>query len=110
MRICGIVFGRVAMVVGGVVLASPPRGYAATLSSVMPLGDWPCSIHNNQTRNGCVAKVPATEAKQQATTSQRNKRARGHCNTNISVITAIQLFDATVDGLVVLVMKAMLNG
>jgi hypothetical protein len=44
--------------------------------------------HNNQPKEGRVAKMPATEAKQQATTSRRNERTRGWRNTNISTMTA----------------------
>ncbi len=34
-------------------------------------------IHNNQQEEERAAKIPATEAKLQATTSRRNKRIRG---------------------------------
>jgi hypothetical protein len=35
-----------------------------------------------------MAKMPATEGKQQETTSRRNKRTRGWCNMNASAMTA----------------------
>jgi hypothetical protein len=40
--------------------------------------------HINQPNEGGAAKVPGTEAKQQATTSRCNKRTRGWRNTNAS--------------------------
>jgi hypothetical protein len=43
--------------------------------------------HNNQPKEGRVANMPATEAKQQASTSWRNERTRGQCNTNASATT-----------------------
>jgi hypothetical protein len=43
--------------------------------------------HNNQPKEGHAAKMPATEAKQKATTSWRNERIRGQRNMNASVIT-----------------------
>jgi hypothetical protein len=46
------------------------------------------SKHNNQPKEGRVAKMPATEVKQQATTSRRNERTRGWRNTNASAMTA----------------------
>jgi hypothetical protein len=45
--------------------------------------------HNNQPKEGCAMKMPATEAKQQATTSQHNERTRGWQNTNTSATTAM---------------------
>jgi hypothetical protein len=45
--------------------------------------------HNNQPKEGCAAKMPATEAKQQATTSRRDKRMRGWCNTKASARSAM---------------------
>jgi hypothetical protein len=47
-------------------------------------------IHNNQPKEGCVAKMPATEVKQHSTTSWRNKRMRGWHNMNTSAMTARQ--------------------
>jgi hypothetical protein len=47
-----------------------------------------CGVHNNQPEEGHMAKIPATEAKLQETTSQRNKRMRGWHNTNTSAMTA----------------------
>jgi hypothetical protein len=44
--------------------------------------------HNNHPKQGSAAKMPAIEAKQQATTSQREKRTRGQRNTNASAMTA----------------------
>jgi hypothetical protein len=44
--------------------------------------------HNNQPKEGCAAKMPATEAKQQATASRRYERTGGQCNTNASATTA----------------------
>ena len=45
--------------------------------------------HINQPNEGRAAKVPAAEAKQQATTSQCNKRTRGRHNTNTSAISVV---------------------
>jgi hypothetical protein len=36
-------------------------------------------------KEGCAAKLPVTEATQQATTSQRNKRTRRRCNNDDAV-------------------------
>ncbi len=48
-----------------------------------------CGEHLNQPNEGRTAKVPATEAKQQATTSRCNKRMRGQHNTNASATSVI---------------------
>jgi hypothetical protein len=45
--------------------------------------------HINQPNEGCAAKVPATEAKQQATTRRHNKRTRGRRNTNASATSVV---------------------
>ncbi len=45
--------------------------------------------HINQPSEGRAAKVPATEAKQQATTSQCNERTRGQRNTNASATSVV---------------------
>jgi hypothetical protein len=45
--------------------------------------------HNNKPKEGCAAKMPATEAKKQKTTSRSNKRIRGWCITNASAMTAM---------------------
>jgi hypothetical protein len=47
------------------------------------------SEHNNQPKEGHAAKMPVTEAKQQATTSRRDERTRGQRNTNASKTTAM---------------------
>jgi hypothetical protein len=44
--------------------------------------------HNNQPKVGRMAKMPATEAKQQATTSWLDERTRKWRNTNTSAMTA----------------------
>jgi hypothetical protein len=41
--------------------------------------------HNNQPKEGRAAKMPATEAMQQAMTSQFNERTRGRCNNDDAV-------------------------
>jgi hypothetical protein len=46
------------------------------------------SEYNNQLKEGCVAKMPATDAKQQATTSRCNKRVRGMSNTKAGAMAA----------------------
>ncbi len=45
--------------------------------------------HINQPNERRMAKVPATEAKQQGTTSQCNKRTRGQRNTNASTTSVV---------------------
>jgi hypothetical protein len=45
--------------------------------------------HINQPNEGRTAKVPAIEAKQQATTSRCNKRTRGRHNTNASATSVV---------------------
>jgi hypothetical protein len=45
--------------------------------------------HNNQQKEGLTEKMPVTEAKQQATTSWRDKRTRGRRNTNVGAMTAM---------------------
>jgi hypothetical protein len=45
--------------------------------------------HNNQLKEGRAVKMPATKAKQQATTSRHDKRTRGRRNTNASAMTAM---------------------
>jgi hypothetical protein len=45
--------------------------------------------HINQPNEGRAAKVPVTEAKQQATTSQCNERTRGWRNTNASATSVV---------------------
>jgi hypothetical protein len=42
-----------------------------------------------QPNEGHAAKVPATEAKQQATTSRCNKRTKGQRNTNASALSVV---------------------
>jgi hypothetical protein len=44
--------------------------------------------HNKQPKEGSAAKMPATEAKQEATTSWRDDRIRGRRNMNASAMTA----------------------
>jgi hypothetical protein len=46
------------------------------------------SIHNNQLKEGHAAKMPVTEAKQQATIGRSNERMRGRHNTNASAMAA----------------------
>jgi hypothetical protein len=45
--------------------------------------------HINQPNEGRAAKVPATEVKQQTTTSQCNERTRGQRNTNASAKSVV---------------------
>ncbi len=45
--------------------------------------------HINQPNERCMAKVPATEAKQQGTTSRCNERTRGQHNTNASTMSVV---------------------
>ncbi len=45
-------------------------------------------IHNNQPKERRAAKIPATEAKQLATTSRRDEMTRGWRNTNASATTS----------------------
>jgi hypothetical protein len=45
--------------------------------------------HINQPNEGCAVKMPATEAKQQATTSWCNKRTRGRRNMNASATSVV---------------------
>ncbi len=47
------------------------------------------SEHINQPNEGHAAKVPATEAKEQATTSRCNERTRGRRNTNASAMSVV---------------------
>ncbi len=45
--------------------------------------------HKNQPKEGHASKMPATEAKQQATNSPHDERTRGWHNTNASATTAM---------------------
>jgi hypothetical protein len=69
------IFRRAALAIRGVVICR---------STTAMRGE-----HINQPNEGCAAKVPATEAKQQTTTSQCNKRTRGQRNTNASATSVV---------------------
>jgi hypothetical protein len=82
----GVVFRRATLVIGIVVFCRATlaiRGIVifCTTTAIH-------SKHNNQPKEGRGAKMLATEAKQQATTSWHNKRMRGQRNMNVSATTA----------------------
>ncbi len=66
-EICGIIFRRVIFVIG---IAIFHRATSAICSIVIysTITAMHCK-HNNQPKERCTAKMPVTEAKQQATTS-----------------------------------------
>ncbi len=68
------VFGRATLAIRGVVICR---------STMAMRGG-----HNKQPKETRAAKMPATEAKQEATTSRRDDRTRGRRNTNASATTA----------------------
>jgi hypothetical protein len=92
--ISSVVIGNAAMKIGGIVFSLTAMGIPGVVfcHATLVIGIIVCratlAIHNNQPIEGCVAKMPVTEAKQQATTSRRDKRKRGQCNTNASKMTA----------------------
>ncbi len=70
--ICGVVVCCATLVIGIIIF------HCATLV-----------IHNNQPKEGCMGKMPATEVKQLSSTSQRNKKTRWWRNTNNNTTTAM---------------------
>jgi hypothetical protein len=69
------IFYRASLAIQGVVICR---------STTAMLGE-----HINQPNEVRAAKVPATEAKQQATTSRCNERTRGRRNTNVSATSVV---------------------
>jgi hypothetical protein len=84
--ICGVIFRRATLVIGVIIFCRATLAIHGVV--VYRTTTAMCSGHNNQPKEGCVAKMLATEAKQQATTSHRDKKSRGRHNTNTSAMTA----------------------
>jgi hypothetical protein len=70
-----VILHRATLVIRGVVICCPTTAI--------------CNKHNNQPKEECTAKMPETEAKQQATTNWHNERTRGQHNMNASATTAM---------------------
>jgi hypothetical protein len=85
MRIGGILFSLTTMGIWGVVFCQ-----ATSVIGSFVFRRTTLAIHNNQPKEGHVAKMPATEVKQLATTSRCNKRTRGQHNTSTSASTALR--------------------
>jgi hypothetical protein len=91
MGLCSVVF-RHGTLVGGIIVfgcTMSLQQYMA-LSSAAPSQQCTASTTFSQNKDS-VAKLPATEGKQQATTSGHNERTRGWCNTNTSTMTAMEM-------------------
>jgi hypothetical protein len=70
-----VIFHRATLAISGIVICYTTRAIRGK--------------HNSQPKEGRAAKMPATEAKQQATTSRHGEKTRGQCNTNTSTTTAM---------------------
>jgi hypothetical protein len=85
MTIGGIVFSLTAMRIRSVAFRC-----ATTVIGINVFRHTTLAIHNNQPKEGRPAKMPATEAKQLATTSRRIKRTKEPHNTNARATTVPQ--------------------